>query len=142
MIKNKYYIIFLCSMLLLCVSAEKAMGEEYIKNIDIGESDIKIDQTEFPPVAYLYLELKNNCDKKISNLTFEISYYDTEGYLIKKATVKNALTEAIPKGETRKYKIRLNGDVMNIEHEQYPYSQRDEVNEFDIKIKSVQFTSR
>lgn len=118
------------------------MGEEYIKNIEIGEADIKIDQSELPAVAYLYIELKNNGDKNISNLTFEISYYDAEGYLIEKSVVKNALTKTISKGEVRKYKIRLNGDVVNIEHEQYPYSQHDKVNDFDIKIKSVKLASK
>ena len=129
-------------MLLLCLNAKDIMAEEYIKNIETGDADIKIDQSEFPPVACLYMELKNNGDKKISNLTFEISYYDSEGYLIEKAVIKNALTKAMPKKEALKYKIRLNGDVMNIEHEQYPYSQLDKVKEFDIKITGVKFASK
>ena len=140
--KNKYLIVFVCLIVLLCLTAERTMAEEYIKNIEIGESDIKIDQKEFPPAAYLYIELKNNGEKKISNLTFEISYYDMEGYFIEKSAVKNALTEPIPKGEARKYKICLKGDIVNTEHEQYPYSQHDKVNEFDIKITKVKLSSR
>ena len=135
--KSRYSMIFICLIVLLCLSSEKAVGEEYIKNVETGEAHIKIDQNEFPPVAYLYIELKNNGDKTISNLTFEISYYETGGYLIKRAIIKNALTETIPKGEARKYKIRLNGDVMNTKNEQYPYSQHDKVSEFDVKIVSV-----
>ena len=142
MYKNKYFIIFICLIALLCLSADRATGEEHIKDIEIGETDIKISQSELPPVAYLYIELKNNGDKKISNLTFEISYYDSEGYLIEKSVIKNALTKAMPKKEALKYKIRLNGDVMNTEHEQYPYSQLDKVKEFDIKIISVKFASK
>ena len=129
-------------MLLLSLSAKSIMAEEAIKNIEIGEADVRFDQKEFPPVAYLYIELKNNSDKKVSNLTFEISYYETEGYLIQKSVLKNALTEAMKKGETRKYKIRLKGDIVNTEHEQYPYSQQNKVNGFDIKITSVKFASK
>lgn len=118
------------------------MGEDYIKNIEAGETNIKIDQAELPRIAYLYIELKNNGPRRIANLTFEVSYYDHEGYLIEKSVVKNALTEAIPKGQTRKYKIRLKGDVINTEHEEYPYSQLGKVNEFDIKITNVKTDSK
>lgn len=142
MVKNKYSIIFICLMLLLSLSAENAMAEEYIKNVAIGDTSIKFDQSEFPPVAYLYMKLKNNGDKNISNLTLEITYYDSEGYLIKKSAVKNALTGAMPKGEERKYKIRLSGDIVDTEHEQYPYSQQDKVNGFDVKITGIKFGSR
>jgi len=135
----KYPAIFICSILLLFLSATKAVGEDYIKNIEVGESSIKFVENEFNPPAYLYLELKNNGDKNVANLTFEISYYDAEGYLLQKAVVKNALTDSLPKKETRKYRIRLNGDVINIEHEQYPYSQHDKVGDFDIKILKIKF---
>lgn len=118
------------------------MAEEYIKNIEIKEANIKFDQSEFPPAAYLYMELKNNGDKKIVNLNLEISYYDSEGYLVEKSEVKNALTEATPKGESKKYKIHLKGDIVNIEHEEYPYSKQDKVNGFDVKIKSVKLASK
>jgi hypothetical protein len=142
MVKNRCFAIFVFAISLLFLSTVSATAEEYIKNIEVGESDIRIDKSEFPAVAYIYIALKNNGDKKVSNLTFEISYYDDEDYLIKKAVVKNALIEAIPKGETRKYKIRLNGDVVNTEHEQYPYSQHAKVNGFDIKIMSVKLASK
>ena len=129
-------------MLFFCLIAKKATAEEYIKNIEMGESSIKIDQSELPPVAYLYIELKNNGDKNVSNLTFEITYYDPEGYLLEKSVLKNALTEVMPKRETRKYKIRLKGDAINTEHEEYPYSQLNKVNGFDIKIAGVKLSSR
>ena len=85
MIKRKYLMIFICSIFLLSFVVMKAEGDEYAKNIEITESDIKIDHQEFPTVAYLFLTLKNNGDRKVSNATFEISYYGKEGYLIKKA---------------------------------------------------------
>ena len=142
MAKSKRYTIFVCLMVLSYLSIGWSTGKEYIKNIEIGESDIKLDRSELPAVAYLYMELKNNGDKKISNLTFEISYYDTEGYFMEKSVVKNALTETIPEGEARKYKIRLKGDIVNIERAQYPYSQQGKVDGFDIKIISVKFASK
>jgi hypothetical protein len=142
MAKNRYFAIFICLMALLSLSAGIAMAEDYIKNIEIGESDIKFDKSELPHVAYLYVELKNNGDKKISNLNIEISYYDTEGYFMEKSLVKNALNEAIPKEKTRKYKIPLKGDIVNIEHEQYPYARQSKVGEFDIKITGVKFASK
>jgi len=142
MTKNKYLFILMLSISLSCLTAGKGMAEDYIKNIEIGDSSIKMDQKEFPPAACLYIELKNNGDKKISNVTFAINYFDTEGYSLKKVVVKNALTEAIPKRETRKYKIRLKGDVVNIEREQYPYSMQGKVGEFDIKIISAKVVSK
>ena len=33
--------------------------------------------------------------------------------------------------------VKFRHDVVNIENEQYPYSEADKVSEFDIKIKSV-----
>lgn len=134
--------IFLCLTALLCLNAKQVMAEEYIKNIEIGESNIKMDQSELPQSAYLYVELKNNGDKNISNLNFEISYYDRDGYLIEKHAVKNALTGPLPKKETQKYRIHLNGNVINEKNAQYPYSQHDKVNEFDIKITGVKLGSK
>ena len=106
------------------------------------ESDIKIDHQESPPVAYLCLALKNNGDRKVYNMTFEITYYGKEGYLVMKTLVKNALNDVLPAGETRKYKVRLIGDVVNERNEQYPYSRHDEVAEFDIQIKNIKFALR
>ena len=106
------------------------------------ESAIKMNHQEFPAAAYLYMTLKNNGDRKVSNIALEISYYGKEDYLIMKAVVKNALNDAIPARETRKYKVRLNGDVVNARNEQYPYSRQEEVAEFDIKIRNVKFAAR
>jgi len=142
MAKKRCRIIFICSIFLFFSGIMKAEGDEYTKNIEIAESAINIDHQEFPPVAYLYITLKNNGDRKVSNVAFEISYYGKEGYLIKKAVVKNALNDAIPAREIRKYRVRLNGDVVNIRNEQYPYSQEEEVDEFDVKIANIKFASR
>ena len=57
--------------------------------------------------------------------------------MMKKAVIKNALNDAIPAHEIRKYKIRLNGDVVNARNEQYPYSQEERVGEFDLEIANV-----
>lgn len=142
MVKNKYPVIFICLTLLLCMGAKRAVAEKYINNVEVGEADIKLNRSEHPPVAYLIIDFKNNGDKKISNLNFEISYYAKEGYLIDKALIKNALTEGIPRGETRKYKIPLKNDYFNTRNEQYPYSRHEEVSEFDLKITAVKLTSR
>lgn len=142
MVRNKYPAILICLMFLLCSDAKRTVAEEHINNVEIGEADIRIDRSEHPPVAYLIIDFKNNGDKKISNLNFEISYYAKEGYLIKKALVKNALTENIPQGETRKYKIPLSSDFFDTKKEQYPYSRHEEVSEFDLKITNVKLASK
>ena len=142
MIKHKYHIIFTCVIFLFFLGTMTAQGDEYIKNIEITESGIKMDHKEFPTIAYLFVTLKNNGDRKVSNLTFEISYSAEDGHLMKKAMIKNALNDAIPKGETRKYKVRLNGDVINARYEKYPYSQEEGVGEFDIKIRNVKSAPR
>lgn len=134
---KKITAIFVCMIFLFSLGAMTAEGEDYIKNIEITESSININHQEFPPAAYLYITLKNNGDRKVSNAAFEVRYYDKEGYLIKKAVIKNALNDVIPAREMRKYKVRLSGDVVNARNEQYPYSQEDEVGEFDIKIINV-----
>ena len=130
-------IIFICALFLSSLGTITAEGDDYTKNIEMVESSISINHQEFPPVAYLLVTLKNNSDRKVSNVTFAITYYGEEGYLMKKAVIKNALNDAIPAHETRKYKVRLNGNVVNARTEQYPYSQPDEVAEFDVKIVSV-----
>ena len=118
------------------------MAEDGVKDIEIIEAVINFSQNEFPHVAYLRMELKNNGDKNIANLNFKISYYDTKGYLIRGVVLKNKLTEAIPPGKARKYKIRLNCDVFNERNEEYPYSQRDEIDNFDVKILNVKFARK
>ena len=140
--KFKCHIVFICFILLLFPRTVKAEGDDSIKNIEIIDDNINIDNHQFPSVAYLYITLRNNGDKKISNVTFEIRYYEEGGYLIQKAVLKNALNEAIPKAEVRKYKIRLKGDIVNTDNEQYPYSQHNEVDEYDIKIINARLASR
>jgi hypothetical protein len=129
-------------MLLLCSGTKKAAAVEYTDNVEVGEADIRVDRNERPPIFYLIMEFKNNGDKKVSNLNFEISYYAKEGYLIKKVLMKNALTEEIPQRESRKYKIRLRNDFFDDKNEQYPYSRKNEVAEFDIKITNVKLASK
>lgn len=143
--KNKHCIIGIYIIFLLCSAAKIVMadtGKEYIENIEIVESSITFDYDAHPVNAYLCMELKNNGDKNVSNLTFEVSYYDEGGYLIKKAVLKNALTEALPQGEDQKCKIRLKGDIVNIEHEQYPYSRSSNVHEFKVKITDVKLARK
>lgn len=118
------------------------MADEYVKDVEIIDSSISYPQYKVPHIAYLSMELKNNGDKKIANLNLEVSYYDTEGYPIKKVHLKNKLTEAIPAGESRKYKIRLSGDVFNDRNEEYPFSRSGDVGEFDIKISNVKFARK
>lgn len=142
MIKHKYSIAFVCIIFLSLSGAGQALEENYIKNIDISEADIIMDYQVFPVTAYLCVALKNNGDRKISNLSFEIKYYEEGDYLLKKVMVKNALNDDIPPGEIQKYKIRLNGDVVNLNNAQYPYDQSNKVDAFDIKITDVKLSSR
>jgi hypothetical protein len=116
--------------------------EDYTKNIEIKDSRIIVDYNTLPYAAYLCIELQNNGDKNVANLNFEISYNDTDGYFLEKAVLKNALKEALPREETRKYKIRLKGDVVNIEREQYPYSQPNKVGDFKLKIIDVKLARK
>lgn len=119
----------------------EARGEDYIKNIEIAESDINIDRPEMQAVAYLCVTLKNNGDRKISNLNFEIKYYDEDDNLIKRTIVKNALNKIISPGEAQKYKIRLKGSIVDIENAQYPYERSGEIDTFDINIINVRLAS-
>ena len=105
-----------------------------VKDIEMIDTSISFTQAETKCVAYLCVELKNHSAKNIANLNLEISYYDINGHPIKKVVLKNRLAGAIPSGETRKYKILLNGDVFNDRYEEYPYSRRGDVEEFDVKI--------
>jgi len=140
--KRGLYIIGICAIFLFCPNAGSAADEDYAKNIDDVESYIKFDHEVCPPVAYLYIELKNNGDKKISNLTLEIKYCDVGGNEMERAVLKNALTEPLPAGESRKYKIRLKGDVVYSRSAQYPYSRANEVDDFDIKITKINFAKK
>ena len=134
--------LLICSIFFFSSWVMKAEGDEHIKDVEILESAIDIDHHEFPPVAYLYVTLKNASGRKVSNATFGISYYGEGGYLIKDSVVKNALNAIIPAGETRKYKVRLNGDVVNERNAQYPYARQDEVAGFDVKILNVRSSLR
>jgi len=78
----------------------------------------------------------------VDNLSLEISYYNDEENLMKKIILKNRLTGAIPPGESRKYKIRLNGNVVNERNAEYPYLQWGDVNEFDVKVVNVKLGRR
>lgn len=140
--KKILYIVGICSIVLFCSRAEGAKVDDYVKNIEDVESHIKFDRGAFPPAAYLYIELKNNGDKNIANLTFEINYSDTGGYPMKKAILKNALTEPLPRGETRKYRILLKGDIVFTGNAQYPYERSDQVGDFDIKILKIKFARK
>ena len=135
-------IIFVFLMLLSFFYGKPVMAKDGIENIEIIESSINFSQNDSPRAAYLYLDLKNNGDKKVANLNLEVTYYDADGYLIKRSVLKNKLTEEIPPGEIRKYKIRLRGDVVNVKHEEYPYSQQDKVGEFDVMVASVKFARK
>jgi hypothetical protein len=141
-IKCRYIAIFACLSFFLFSGIEEARGGDSVKNVEITESEITVDHKQLPFVAYLHIALKNNGDKKVSNLTLRISYYDEENHLIHKAVVKNALNEAIPPKETREYKIRLSGDYFNSKNEQYPYSRPNEVDEFDVEILNVALASK
>lgn len=132
----------MCAAVLALSGMSNAAPDDYIKKIDIVETEIDIDNTHFPFIAYLFATLKNNSDKKVSNITFQVSYYDKDGCLIKKAVVKNALNDPLPVAETRKYRIKLKGDVVNIEQEQYPFSQSDRVSDYNVKILSVKLAAK
>ncbi|MDD5423251.1 MAG: hypothetical protein PHT32_07540 [Candidatus Omnitrophica bacterium] len=130
--------VFACAVFFMVFStADLARGEDHAKEIEVVEADIKMNYQEVPAVAYLYLTLKNNGGLNISNMTLKIGYFGEGDYLIHKTIVKNALNNILPKGETRKYKIRLRGDFNNERNEQYPYSRSAEINDFDIKIINV-----
>lgn len=137
-----YPVLFVFMIFLSCFGGSPAVAEDGVKDLEIIEGAINFSQNELRRNAYLYMELKNNGDKKIANADFVISYCDTKGYSIKKVVLKNRLNEAIPPGETRKYKIRLNYDVFNDRNEEYPYSQRSEIGDVDIKILKVRFAGK
>ncbi|MDD5135906.1 MAG: hypothetical protein PHX20_02410 [Candidatus Omnitrophica bacterium] len=131
--------ILICFILLSCFSPKAVTAEEGAKDLEIVESAVDFNRNEFPYGAYLCMELKNKSDRDIANANFEIVYYDTDDYLMKRTVLKNKLPEPIPRGETRRFKMHLKGRVMNERNEEYPYSQSDEVGEFDVKVLSVKF---
>ena len=106
------------------------------------ETDINYEHEEMSFVAYLCTTLKNNGDKKISNLALQIIYYDNDDNVIHKAVIKNALNKPISPGETQKYKIRLRNDFVNVRNEQFPYDRANEINEYDVNIMNVKLAKR
>ena len=137
----RYLIAFILAMPMLFAGMAEAAGKDYIKNIEITESDINIERPAMQAVAYLCVTLKNNGDRKISNLNFELKYYDKDDNLIKRAIVKNTLNKAIMPGESQKYKIRLKGSIIDIEHAQYPYERSADIDTFDAKIIHARLAS-
>lgn len=123
----------------IAAASTKATTDDYIKNIEIVETDIDYDQQEFPPAAYLRLTLKNGGDRNVSYLAFEVKYYEEGDYLIKKTIVKYKLSEVMEGGQTQKYKIRLKGDIVNLTFAQYPYAQANKVDSYDLKIVDAKF---
>ncbi|MDD5496644.1 MAG: hypothetical protein PHP46_06055 [Candidatus Omnitrophica bacterium] len=142
MMKYKYLMILMCLMLLAAPSMAKSEADEYIKNIEMVDSKIEMDLGHFPKTAYLYIKLKNNGDRGVSNARLEVSYYGDGDYLIKKVIIKKALNEPLPEGGERGYRIPLRGDVFNVRNEQYPYSYQEGVSEFDVKILNVSLSAR
>ena len=133
-------LIFLIS---LSSSGERQlMAKEDAENIEIINTSINCNQSEFPRSTYIYLEFKNNNDKDVANINFQIAYYDVDDCLIKKIILKNKFNDVIPSGKVRKYKIRLNCDVFNEKNEEFPYLRRDEVNSFEVKILNVRFAKK
>ncbi len=130
-------IIFICAIILLTTGLSLAAGDDYIKNVELVEATIDIDHDHFPVAAYLCVTLKNNGGQKVANLNLEIKYYDAENYVMQKAIVKNGLNEPVKQGETKKYKIRLKGDIVNIDRAQYPYERSNEVAAFTVNIINV-----
>lgn len=139
---RKYLIIFAFLALTLFPGVNVAAVEEGVKDVEVTDASIKFAQNEPFHSAYLYMELKNNGDKDIDNLNFQINYYDAEECLIKKVVMKNKLTDILPAKGTKKYKVRLRGDVFNERNEEYPYSQKGDVDDFDVKILDVKFSKK
>lgn len=138
--KHRHLVALILFILLSCSGERPAMAAEQAADVAVEESIIKFSQNEFPRVANLCVELRNNTDKTAANLDLEIRYNDADGYLIRKTVLKNKLTEAIPPRESRKYKIPLKGDVFNERNEEYPYARSSEVGHFEVKVLKVKFS--
>lgn len=136
--KYKYFAVLICVML-LPLSGMAAETDDYLNYIEIVETDIDYNQQEFPPAAYLRVTLRNGGDRKVSLLIFEVKYYDEEDYLMSRTIVQYKLDEIMAGGETRKYKIRLKGDIVHLTFAQYPYSRSNEVDSYDLNIINAKF---
>lgn len=135
------FVVFILTAPVFFAGMAGAAGEDYIKNIEIAESGINVERPEMQAVAYFCVTLKNNGSRKVSNLNFELKYYDEDDNLIKKTIVKNALNRAILPGEAQKYKIRLKGSIVDIENAQYPYERSADICSFEADIINVRLAS-
>lgn len=106
------------------------MRKQYFKNIEIVSTAIDF-KGYYKNEPYLSIKIKNNGDKNLRDLTLQITYYDDEEYLIKRAYIK--ISEGILATEKRRFKIRLYA-------EEYPFSQREQIEYFEINPFSCQFT--
>ena len=122
------------SAFLLCSFDGVAATKEAADDIEVVRSDISFTLNEFPRAAFLNVGLKNNSPKEIKNANLEIIYYDADGNVVKKIVLRNRLTSSIPAGQTKEYKIRLKGDFVNERNEEYPYTERDSVEEFEVRV--------
>lgn len=136
---RKCYVIFAAAMLLLSSGVDAAGETEKYKDIEIVEPGISVGNRFLARDAYLHMTVKNNGDREIENLAVRISYYGEGGYLIQKNVIKNALNDPVPPGEERSYKTYLRGDFVNRERDQYPYSKKDKVCGFDVKVADVKY---
>ena len=94
-------------------------------------------QKGFGEYAYLYIGLRNNGYKTVSNLTLDISYYTGEGHPILSAVIKDPLYDSIPPGEERKFKIPLDRGAWGNEI-WYPYNQQDALDFFIVKVAAIE----
>lgn len=120
-----------CSVMCLAEDGQVEITTSSIKSEMASPHTISLDY------RFLYIGLKNSGNAKVNNLNLDISYYADGGFLIKKVTIKHALTESIPPGEERKYKILLDREFND--RDQYPYEQDDAVKNFDVKVKDIKF---
>ncbi len=109
---------------------QSKLRKQYLKNIEIVSSSIDFKEYH-KNEPHLSIKIKNNGVKNLRDLTLQITYYDDEKYLIKRAYIK--ISEAILATEKRSFKIRLYA-------EEYPFSQREQIEYFEINPFSCQFT--
>ncbi len=130
----------LISILFLSLTAiQTAAPEVAAKDVEVVKSSINF-KNERPRVAYLIVELKNNkTDKIVSNAVLEVIYYDADEKVIKKSFLKNRLTTSVFPGQTETYRIPLKGRSINERNDEYPYDTSDQVEEFEVRVLSVQY---
>lgn len=108
----------------------KRLSEDYsyLKNIEIISSKVVM-EGDWIKTSYLFVAIKNKGDRFVSNLTIQLSYYDSENYLIKRGEVEIPKNEGIPEGKERKFKIQLYSN-------NYPSSQSDKIAKFTAELTS------